>query len=104
MVNLVDALKTNYLEINFESECILRDDGDGVVYIAAWNRPEPQPDEATLLANFDADLYQNQKLWKQQAVDRKTRSAQKTLSQPDSNDPAVLKDKLNAALTLLNLR
>lgn len=42
--------------------------------------------------------------WAERAQARKERDARKALAQPDSDDSAVLKDKLNAALTLLNLR
>ena len=102
-MTLYDVLRATYPDLDFESECRLRDDGSGP-YIAVWNRPEPQPNEADLLANFDATLYENRLAWKQQAADRKTRAARKTLALPDSADPQLLQDKLNAALALLELR
>jgi hypothetical protein len=44
-----------------------------------------------------------QNLWAAQAQARKERAARKALALPDSDDPTILKQKLNAALALLNL-
>lgn len=46
----------------------------------------------------------NKAVWAQQAQARKDREAQSALAEPDSENPAVLKRKLNAALHLLNTR
>lgn len=46
----------------------------------------------------------NQTQWAEQAQARKDREARKVLALPDSEDPAMLKQKLNAALALLNVR
>jgi len=102
-MTLYDVLRATYPGLDFGSECRLRDDGSGP-YIAEWHRAEPQPNEADLLANFDVTLYENRRTWKQQAADRKARAARKTLALPDSADPQLLQDKLNAALALLELR
>jgi hypothetical protein len=45
-----------------------------------------------------------QGVWADQAQARKERDARKVLALPDSDDPAILKQKLNAALALLNVR
>ena len=105
---LRNALLQQYPDLQFgpnESgvECaIFRE--NGVDSIVQWNRPEPKPDEAELLANFDAGLYANRQTWEAQARARKDREARKALALPDSDDPAILKQKLNAALALLNVR
>ena len=35
-------------DIDFRSDVILQDDGDGIVYIAKWNLDTPQPTQAQL--------------------------------------------------------
>lgn len=106
-MSLITALQAGYPGIAIghdpSSDCMLQDDGAGP-YIVHWNRPEPQPNEAELLANFDADLYANQQTWAAQARSRKDREARKALALPDSDDPKILKQKLDAALALLNVR
>jgi hypothetical protein len=107
-MSLVIALRAAYPGITFSmlpdaADCQLQDDGDGA-YIAAWNRAEPKPNEAELLANFDLALYENRRLWAAQAQSRKERDARNALALPDSDDPKILKQKLNAALALLNVR
>ena len=46
----------------------------------------------------------NRAQWSEQAQARKERDARKVLALPDSDDPAILKQKLNAALALLDVR
>lgn len=54
-MELDKALAQLFPGINFLYDVELRDDGDGP-YIAAWNRPEPQPTPAELEAAWQAWL------------------------------------------------
>jgi len=49
MNNLATILIFLYPDIQFGTDVILRDDGDGP-YIESWNYPSPQPTQAELLA------------------------------------------------------
>lgn len=46
---LTNTLEYLFPGIDFRADCILRDDGSGL-YIARWNRPEPQPMQTELNA------------------------------------------------------
>lgn len=45
---LTQAIREIYPSVDFEVDVVVRDDGDGVVYIAYWGLPDPQPSEAEL--------------------------------------------------------
>jgi hypothetical protein len=64
-----------------------------------WLHPDPQPTEAEILA---AELpAANAATWAAQAAARKDREAKAALALPDSDDPVILRRKLNAALHLI---
>ena len=46
-MNISSIISSMYPGIDFLSDCKLQDDGNGP-YIAAWNRPEPQPTQAEI--------------------------------------------------------
>ena len=48
--NLSDVLRYLIPGIRLNVDCVLQDDGNGVSYIAVWNRPEPQPTPAEIAA------------------------------------------------------
>jgi hypothetical protein len=101
---LATALLQQYpglvLGMDSSAECVVESNVNGE-RITHWSRPEPQPVEADILAAFDADLYANRALWSAQAAARKDREAKAALALPDSDDPAILRRKLNAALYLI---
>ena len=43
-----EILQLKYPNANFRKDIILRDDGDGVIYIAEWNLSDPRPTQADL--------------------------------------------------------
>lgn len=45
---LSQAIKELFPGVDFENDVVLRDDGDGVVYIAIWALPVPRPSETEL--------------------------------------------------------
>lgn len=84
---------------NAVSDCIgVADNGDGTYRLDFANSPSRlATDEEIILAT-------NRQTWAAQAQARKDRDARKALALPDSDDPKILKQKLNAALALLNVR
>jgi len=75
---------TGTLTVDTETSTVQRVDG--------WRDPDATERAAYLKT-----------LWADQAQARKEREARKALALPDSDDPTILKQKLNAALALLNV-
>jgi len=53
---LSQALGELFPSANFEEDIILRDDGDGVVYVFLWNLADQQPSEAVLDSAWESFL------------------------------------------------
>lgn len=66
---LSNSISYLFPDIDFLSECILQDDGDGP-YIAAWIRPEPQPTQAEI----DAAMLPAAKLTKRTEINAEATS------------------------------
>lgn len=75
---------------------------DGGTVRLNWFAASGPPAAAEVAAA--APLIENRQRWAAQAAARKEREARAALAEPDSDDPAVLRRKLNAALQLLNVR
>ena len=57
-----EILRLKYPDVNFRKDIILRDDGDGVIYIKEWNLKEPKPTQETLNTwAIELDLLYRQK-------------------------------------------
>ena len=71
---------------------------DGVVTLN-WTNTDPRPTPEDIAQK--ELLWRNAATWATQAKARKDREAKAALALPDSDDPVILRRKLNAALHLI---
>jgi hypothetical protein len=75
------------------------DTGDTVP--AASINPDDVRSDAPANPAQDRQTWLNKEVWAAQAAARKDREAKAALALPDSDDPVILRRKLNAALQLI---